>query len=180
MRRATREHTDARALTANKILARQHGLQAKPQRQQDLENPRQRALQHQQELALVAQQQQALIKLQGRFLQIQPRLQHAQLQQVRERTPSPVPTSVTTTNRLLIRTPERPRPRRSPTPESTPEVVDPPIFSLIAPPRLVESAGKGKRRRKHTTRSTMPLPLAYWDYHRGGVYNTRKAKIWYR
>jgi hypothetical protein len=46
--------------------------------------------------------------------------------------------------RLPIRTPERPRPRRSPSPEATPESLLP---SSTAPPMLGEDTGRDKRKR---------------------------------
>ena len=51
--------------------------------------------------------------------------------------------------RLPIRTPDRPRPRRSLSPEDSPELLRAPPVST-APPKLEE--GRSKRKRKHTAR----------------------------
>ncbi|KIW28938.1 uncharacterized protein PV07_04790 [Cladophialophora immunda] len=60
---------------------------------------------------------------------------------------TPPPSTLTRLTRLVPQTPERPRPRRSPSPEDSPELALPPS---TAPPAI--GGGRGKRVRKRTTR----------------------------
>ncbi|OQV10570.1 hypothetical protein CLAIMM_14548 isoform 2 [Cladophialophora immunda] len=62
---------------------------------------------------------------------------------------TPPPSTSTGLGCLVPQTPKRPRPRRSPSPESSPELVLP---VSTAPPAIGGSGGRGKQVRKCTTR----------------------------
>jgi hypothetical protein len=70
------------------------------------------------------------------------------IEMTRRRTPENIPESPPRTQTILsIRAPERPRLRRSPSPEASPTTIPP---ASTAPPAL----GRAKRRRNHTSRFT--------------------------
>ncbi|KIX06425.1 uncharacterized protein Z518_04401 [Rhinocladiella mackenziei CBS 650.93] len=120
---------EARGLTANEILERQE-RQEKRQRRQD-----ERADERRQQVQLTSTSRASITVTET----------------ARPTTPPP-PQVTPLSRRLPIRTPDRPRPRRSPTPEASPTVNDE-IFDLpasTAPPAL--GGGRGKRRRNHTAR----------------------------
>ncbi|KIX00570.1 uncharacterized protein Z518_09635 [Rhinocladiella mackenziei CBS 650.93] len=128
VQKASHGPREARGLTANEILERQE-RQEKRQRRQD-----ERADERRQQAQLTST----------------PRASITVTETARPTTPPPQITPLS--RRLPIRTPDRPRPRRSPTPEASPTVNDE-IFDLpasTAPPAL--GGGRGKRRRNHTAR----------------------------
>ena len=78
--------------------------------------------------------------------------------------PRPAPIQPAQSIRLPILTPERPRPRRSPSPEGTPEGLP----SSTAPAQL----GRPKRKKKHTTKHTESVEDGYVKASQTGVIGT--------
>lgn len=79
--------------------------------------------------------------------------------------PRPTPTRAPIP--LAIRTPERRRPRRSPSPEDSPELIR--GLPSTAPPRLEEGEGKGKRKRKHTARYNAAVDIGLLEASQHGA-----------
>ena len=84
------------------------------------------------------------------------RQERQQRQQTRQpvtasRTISPPPQSNSPSHRMPLRTPERPRPRREPSPEDSPVLVRD-LPASTAPPKLGGEESRGKRVRKRTAK----------------------------
>ncbi|OQU95192.1 hypothetical protein CLAIMM_01435 [Cladophialophora immunda] len=79
-------------------------------------------------------------------------IENAREEEVEDVPETPPPSSLTEPTRLVPQAPERPRPRRSPSPEDSPELVRERLPLSTAPPGIGSGSGRLKRVRKRTTR----------------------------